>query len=386
MTVDSLNRFAAQKLEQLTATSLHRKLVPTRALTAGVVHRDDRELVSFASNDYLGLCRHRETTAANLAATRAAGTGSGASRHVTGEHPLYGKLERALAAFKGTEDAVVFGSGYLANIGIVPALIGRDDLIVIDELCHSCLYAGATLARAKVVTFEHNDASSAAALIDRHRANHPRCLILTEGVFSMDGDRAPLRDLLDIAARTDAWLMVDDAHGVGVVENGRGSVIDNGRPLAIPLQMGTLSKAVGAYGGYLCTSRDVADLIRNRARSLIYTTALPPGVLAAALKGIEIIASDAELVAKPLENAQRFAALCALPPPQSAIVPILLETPERALEASRQLEQQGYLAVAIRPPTVPEGTARLRCAFSATHTLEQVEGLAAAMTQVLATL
>ena len=258
--------------------------------------------------------------------------------------------------------------------------------VVIDELCHSCLYAGATLARAKVVTFEHNDASSAAALIDRHRADHPRCLILTEGVFSMDGDRAPLRDLLDIAARTDAWLMVDDAHGVGVVENGRGSVIDNGRPLPIPLQMGTLSKAVGAYGGYLCTSRDVADLIRNRARSLIYTTALPPGVLAAALKGIEIIASDAELVAKPLENAQRFAALCALPPPQSAIVPIPLATPERALEASRRLEQRGYLAVAIRPPTVPEGTARLRCAFSATHTPEQIEGFAVAIRDVLAAL
>jgi 8-amino-7-oxononanoate synthase len=386
MTADSLNRFAAQKLAQLTATSLHRELVPTRALTAGVVHRDDRELISFASNDYLGLCRHQETTAANLAATRAAGTGSGASRHVTGEHPLYGKLERALAAFKGTEDAVVFGSGYLANIGIVPALIGRDDLIVIDELCHSCLYAGATLARAKVVAFEHNDAGSAAALIDRHRADHPRCLILTEGVFSMDGDRAPLRDLLDIAARTDAWLMVDDAHGLGVVENGRGSVIDNGKPLPIALQMGTLSKAVGAYGGYLCTSRDVADLIRNRARSLIYTTALPPGILAAALKGIEIIASDAELVAKPFENARRFSALCALPPPQSAVVPILLETPERALEASRRLEQQGYLAVAIRPPTVPEGTARLRCAFSATHSPEQVEGFAAAMRHVLATL
>jgi 8-amino-7-oxononanoate synthase len=150
--------------------------------------------------------------------------------------------------------------------------------------------------------------------------------------------------------------------------------------------MGTLSKAVGAYGGYLCTSRSVAGLIRNRARSLIYTTALPPGVLAAALKGIEIIASDSTLVAKPLANAQRFAALCALPPPQSAIVPILLETPERALEASQRLEQRGYLAVAIRPPTVPEGTARLRCAFSAMHTPEQVEGFAAAMTDVLATL
>jgi 8-amino-7-oxononanoate synthase len=383
MTDDSLNRYAAQKLDELASKRLRRELVPTRSLDGRVVCRNDRELVSFASNDYLGLSRHPATIAASLAATRQAGAGAGASRHVTGDHPLYTRLERALAELKGTEDAVVFGSGYLANVGVIPSLVGRDDLIVMDELCHSCLFAGATLARSRTLIFAHNDVDAAAALIERHRAEHPRCLVLTEGVFSMDGDRAPLAALLEIARRNDTWLMTDDAHGLGVVEGGRGSAFSHGRPLPIPLQMGTLSKAVGAYGGYLCTSRTVADLIRNRARSLIYTTALPPGVLAAALKGIEIIRSDTELVARPLANARRFAELLGMDAPASPIIPVVLETPERALEASRRLEEAGFLVVAIRPPTVPEGTARLRCAFSALHTDDDVRAFASAAGRII---
>jgi len=386
MSEDSLTRFATEKLEQLDERELLRALVPTRALEGAVITRNERELVSFASNDYLGLSRHPETIAASLAATRKAGTGAGASRHVTGEHPLYRKLERALAALKGTEDAVVFGSGYLTNLGVIPALAGKRDLIVLDELCHSCLFAGAALAGSKVVRFKHNDVDSAATLVDRYRAEHRHCLILTEGVFSMDGDRAPLGPLLALARRADAWLMTDDAHGFGVVGNGRGSAFCDGKALPVPLQMGTLSKAAGAYGGYLCTSRPVAQLIRNRARSLIYTTGLPAGVLAAAAKGVEIIATDPERVAKPLANARLFAELRGMPEPASPIVPIMLGTPARALAASRRLEDAGFLVVAIRPPTVPEGTARLRCTFSALHTHAQVAALAVAMGSVLADL
>jgi len=384
MSEDSLNRFATEKLEQLAERSLLRELVPTRALQGAVISRGARQLVSFASNDYLGLARHPETIAASLAATREAGTGAGASRHITGEHPFYRRLERALAALKGTEDAVVCGSGYLTNVGVIPALLGKQDLIVMDELCHSCLFAGATLAGSKVVRFKHNDVDSAASLIDRYRAEHRHCLLLTEGVFSMDGDRAPLGRLLELARQTDAWLMTDDAHGLGVVGNGRGSAFCDGKSLAVPLQMGTLSKAAGAYGGYLCASRAVADLIRNRARSLIYTTGLPAGVLAAALKGVEIIATDSARVAKPLANARLFAELRGMPEPASPIVPVMLGTPARALEASRRLEDAGFLVVAIRPPTVPEGTARLRCTFSALHTHAEVAALAAAMSSVFA--
>ena len=202
----------------------------------------------------------------------------------------------------------------------------------------------------------------------------------------MDGDLAPLSELLASAQRHDAWLMTDDAHGLGVVGGGRGSGFADGVPLEIPLHMGTLSKAVGTYGGYVCTSRAVADLLRNRARSLIYTTGLPPGVVAAATKALEIIACDHALVAKPLANAAAFATALRIPEPQSAIVPIVLGTPERAVQASAALEELGFLVVAIRPPTVPEGTARLRVTFSAAHSAEDVEGLAGAMTAVLAEL
>lgn len=381
---ETLNLYAAQKLASLERAELRRALSATIRGPGTRVSRGARKLVSFACNDYLGLSHHPEVIAASCEATREFGAGGGASRHISGNHPLYTALERSLAAIKGTEDAVVFGSGYLANVGVIPALVGRQDLILIDELCHSCLYAGATLARCPVMTFPHNDAARLDATLAEHRCEYRHCLVLTEGVFSMDGDRAPLADLLATARRHDAWLMTDDAHGLGVLGNGRGSAVVDGKALPIPLQMGTLSKAVGAYGGYLCASHTVIELIRNRARSLIYTTALPPGILAAASKALEIIGRDHELVGKPLAHARIFAASRGIPEPASAIIPIVLGTPARALQASRALEDRGYLVVAIRPPTVPAGTARLRCAFSASHDLGDVTGLAAAMDAVLA--
>jgi 8-amino-7-oxononanoate synthase len=380
---ESLNRYVNEKLAGLETRDLRRTLHTTTRAHGARARRGTSDLISFACNDYLGLSQHPDVIEASCAATRTFGTGAGASRHVTGNHSLYAPLEQHLASLKGTDDAVVFGSGYLANIGVIPALVGPADLIVMDEHCHSCLFAGAKLAGSRIVQFRHNDADEAEAAIARHRAQHRHCLVLTEGVFSMDGDRAPLAELLAGARRYDAWLMTDDAHGLGVVGNGRGSGIAADEPIGIPLQMGTLSKAVGAYGGYVCTSRTVAEFLRNRARSLIYTTALPPGVVAAATKALEIIASDKALVAKPLAAARRFAAIRSMPEPDSPIIPILLETPARALEASRALEGRGFLVIAIRPPTVPEGTARLRCAFSAGHSQADVDGLAAALDEVL---
>jgi len=382
----SLEAFAASKLEKLQSENLRRTLSPTTRSDGGKILRGGKELISFACNDYLGLSLHPEVIEAACRATRDFGAGAGASRFVSGNHPLHRELEERLADIKGTEDAVVFGSGYLTNIGVVPALVGPEDLIIIDEHCHSCLFAGTVLARSRVLTFAHNDVGQAGELLRSERRRHRHCLVLTEGVFSMDGDRPRLDELLASAIAHDAWLMTDDAHGLGVLGNGRGSAIEGGAALQIPLQMGTLSKAVGAYGGYLCTSHSVAELIRNRARSLIYTTGLPPGTLAAAGKALEIIGSDAELVAKPLANARLFAKRRGQPEAQSAIVPILLGTPERALSASRNLEDLGYLVVAIRPPTVPAGTARLRCAFSAMHAESDVEDLAAAIDRVLSSL
>jgi len=377
--VTALDQFAAQKLRDLEARQLRRSLIDT-ARTDGIhVLRNGRRLVSFSCNDYLNLSHHPQVKAAASAALERYGTGAGASRLVTGNHPLFAALESRLARLKGADAACVFGSGYLANAGIVPALIGRDDLVLIDELAHACLWAGARLARANVLAYRHNDVEHAAALLAEFRPQHANTLIATDGVFSMDGDLAPLPNLATLAARHDAWLMVDDAHGLGVVGGGRGARFAHAALPDIPLQMGTLSKAAGGYGGYLCASRAVIDLIANRARSFVYSTGLPPATVAAASAALDIIAGDPDLTAKPLRNARRFTRAAGLPDAQSAIVPVILGKAEQALTASRRLEEEGFLAVAIRPPTVPDGTARLRFAFTAGHADADIDRLAALM-------
>lgn len=374
--MESLDRFARAKLDSLSSRRLRRTLRETAPCGPVRVRREGRRLVSFCGNDYLNLSQHPAVKRAAMEATERWGAGAGASRLVTGNHPLFAALERRLAALKGSEDACVFGSGYLANLGIVPSLAGKGDLILTDELSHACLRAGAALSGARIEIFRHNDLGHLAALLAAHRAAHGHALLLTDGVFSMDGDRAPVAALGEIAAAHDAWLMTDDAHGIGVVGGGRGSSFADGARAAVPLQMGTLSKAVGSYGGYLCASRPVVDLIRTRARPFIYSTGLPPGAVAASIASLDLIANEPALVAQPLRKAALFCARLDRPPPESCIVPVLLGTPDRALAASRLLEGEGFLVTAIRPPTVPEGTARLRLTFSAGHDDADVERLA----------
>lgn len=345
--------------------------------------RGGRNLISFCCNDYLGLTQHPKVKAAAIEATQMFGAGAGASRLVTGNHLHYRTLETRLAEFKGTEAACVFGSGYLVNAGVIPCFVGKEDLIIADELSHACLFSGSSLSGATVMRYTHNDVGELKDLLDAHRHKHPHCLILTEGVFSMDGDMAPLPEISDLALAHDAWLMCDDAHGIGVIgEGGRGSAFAHGQPVNIPLQTGTLSKAIGAYGGYICGSRPVIDLIKNRARTLIYTTGLPPATIAAALTALDIIRNDARLRAAPLAKARMFCAALGLPEAESSIVPIIIGSAADALAASRRLEDQGYLVTAIRPPTVPDGMARLRITFSAMHRDEDVMGLVAAVRQL----
>ena len=382
MSEESLKEFARAKLEVLRGQNLLRTLIATERRPRTGTRQQSRDLVSFACNDYLGLSHHPAVIEASREATLTHGAGAGASRLITGNSPLYATLESALAKIKGTGDAVVFGSGYLANVGIVPTLAARQDLILMDEFCHACLFAGATLARCRTIRYRHKDTDHLSELLDEHRSAHRHCLVLTDGVFSMDGDRAPVDELLAICESHDAWLMTDDAHGLGVIENGRGSGFVDGRAVPVPLQMGTLSKAVGAYGGYLCTSSEVAELIRNRARSLHYTTGLPPGTLAAATAALELIATDRSLVNKPLAQARRFAARLGLDPPESPIVPIVLGDARRTVKAAEALRERGFLVAAIRPPTVPEGTARLRLTFSAEHRNDDVDRLAAAINEI----
>jgi 8-amino-7-oxononanoate synthase len=286
---------------------------------------------------------------------------------VTGNHPLHAELETRLAALKETQAACVFGSGYLANLGIVPALVGKNDLILIDELAHACLFAGARLSGAHVEIFRHNDAAHAEMLLAARRRKHAHAMLLTDGVFSMDGDVAPLALLGEICAQHDAWLMSDDAHGLGVLAQGRGSSFVLGTKAQVPLQMGTLSKALGSYGGYLCASKPIVDLIKTRARTLIYSTGLPPSALAAALAALGVIAAEPGLCELPLAKARLFCRRLGLPEPQSQIVPLIIGDADATLAASKRLEDAGFLVVAIRPPSVPSGTARLRLAFTVAH-------------------
>lgn len=379
MSGPSLDEFARQKLRSLERRNLRRELATTDRRGGVIVERDGRRLISFSCNDYLGLATDPATIAAAVAATEQFGAGAGAARLITGSHSLYRDLEQRLAGIKGTEDAVVFGSGYLANIGLIPVFAGEPDLILVDALAHSSLLTGASLSGATVVTTPHNDMAALAKTLASRRSAHRHCLILTEGVFSMDGDLAPLPELAALALEHGAWLMTDDAHGLGVVGGGRGSGFAHGAPVAVPLQMGTLSKAVGAYGGYLCASREVCELVRNRARSFVYSTGLPPGTVAAAAKALEIIATDADRVRRPLALAREFTVTLGMPPAQSAIVPLVIGANDVALAASAALLEAGLLVAAIRPPTVPVGTARLRFTFSAAHSVDDLAAVIAAL-------
>lgn len=380
---DTLTRFAREKIAGLQAKNLDRTLKPTHRIDGVWVERDGRRLMSFSCNDYLGLSHHPAVKAAAVAAIGLYGAGAGASRLVTGDHPLFGKLESRLAVLKGAEAACVFGSGYLANLGIIPTFAGPGDLVLVDELAHACIWAGAKLSGAGVVAFRHNDVADLASKLGAGRRLAGRALIATDGVFSMDGDIAPLDVISGLAQTYNAWLLVDDAHGLGVLGGGAGTA--RLFPQAhIDLHMGTLSKAAGGYGAYVCATRPVIELIKMRARTLVYTTGLPPACVAGAIAALDVIAEEPALVAAPLAKARRFTRALGLPDAQSAVVPIILGAAETAMAAAADLETQGLLVAPIRPPTVPEGTARLRVAFTAGHPDDAVDRLAAGVRPWLA--
>lgn len=364
---------AAVRLAMLEERGLRRQLAPTERLAQGAVMRGGQPMISFSDNDYLGLSRHPRVIEAAIAATRKYGTGAGAARLITGDNPLNSELEARLAAVKRLPAARVFGSGYLANAGAIPALVGAGDLIVMDELCHASMHAGARLSGARIQMFAHNSAAAALqCLQERDATSH--ALLLTETVFSMDGDLAPLAELAQIARETGAWMMTDDAHGLGVVEQ------DN----PAPIQMGTLSKAAGGYGGYVAGPAAFIDLLTSRARTFVYATGLPPGVLASALTALDLMESQPELGKRALANARLFGALIGAEDVASAIVPVPYGEADVAMRASATLASQGFLVTAIRPPTVPEGTARLRFTFSADHQEADIRRLAALVLETLA--
>ena len=374
---DSLDQFAQAKLDRLEAKGLLRRLTVTERTGPIEILRGGRKLISFSCNDYLNLSQHPAVKQAAKDAIDRLGVGSGASRLVTGDHPLLPELESRLARLKGTEACAVMGSGFLTNTGVIPTLVTEGDLVLADEWSHACIIVGGRLSKADQHLFRHNDLHHLRALLEKHRVAHRRCLIVTDGVFSMDGDLAPVHELASLAKEYDAWLMTDDAHGIGVVgAGGRGSTFADGTKAEVDLQMGTLSKAVGGYGGYLCASKPVIDLMKTRCRTLVYSTGLPPATVAAAIAALDIIESDPEYAARPLKKAQRFTRRLGLPLAESPIVPILLGDAARTMAAQKTIEDAGYLVVGIRPPTVPEGTARLRLTFTAEHSDADIDKLA----------
>ena len=375
----SLEDVARGKLAELESERLRRGTVPTPRGPGAVVWRAGRRLLSFSSNDYLGLSQHPAVKQAAVAALLEHGTGAGALRLISGNHPLYADLEERLARFEGMEAALVFGSGYLANLGTIPALIGPQDLFLADELSHACVHGGGRQSRAVQRRFRHNDLADCERLLREERPRRRRCLIATDAVFSMDGDRAPLAELAELARTHDAWLLADDAHGLGLLGGGVESPL---HATGVDLLIGTLSKALGGYGGFVCASRPVVELLVNRARTLIYSTGLPPATLAGAVAALEVVTADPELRRQPVARARLFAEALGLPPPPSAIVPLVLGDAGSALEASEALAEAGFLVVAIRPPTVPAGTARLRFSFSAHHSDGDVRAVAQAVEQL----
>ena len=364
-----------KKLSDIENLSQKRHIVNTIRKNNSLVTRNKKKLISFSCNDYLGLSQNSEVIEAGIRAIKKYGAGSGASRLVSGNNFIYDKLEQLLASFKNGEAACVFGSGYLTNTGVIPALTTNKDLLIFDELSHSSTNIGIKLSRSKAIKFKHNDMNHVEELLKQHRKKYISCFLLSEGVFSMDGDRGKIKELAYLANKYDASIILDDAHGFGVLGKGRGSQYELNPIPEILIQIGTLSKAIGSYGGFVVAPKAVIELLQNKARSLIYTTALPPNILASAIKSLEIIKRKKTLVNKPLDNAKLFCKLAGLPEPESSIITIILKSENKAIEASELLEKYGYYISAIRPPTVPVNTSRLRLTFSASHRKKDIKNL-----------
>ena len=367
-----------RRLNELAAQHLTRDLTPILPGVGPMVEVAGRQILLLASNDYLGLASHPEVIQASIEATQRFGAGAGASRLVSGSLPPHQDLESALAQFKGTEAALTFSSGYLANIGTIPALIGRDGLILADRLCHASLIDGCRLSTADFRIYRHNDVSHLQSLLaKRRKARHT--LIVTDGLFSMDGDLAPLPELSRLAQDYEADLYIDDAHGTGVMgPQGRGTAEHFGIEKQIPFQMGTLGKAFGSSGAYLAGPSTLIRYLINTSRSFIFTTAPPPSSVAAVTAALRIIQREPERRARLWANRERlFSGLTrlgfSLSPSVSPIMPILVGNAETALSFAEHLLAEGLYAPAIRPPTVPESTSRIRVTVTSEHHPDHID-------------
>ena len=378
----------SKRLEKIRHDGLYRSLRSVDRTTPQVLV-EDRQALLFCSNNYLGLAEHPALAQAAADAALQYGTSSAASRLVSGNQTLHELLETKLAAWKGTEAALLFNSGYAANTGIIAALAGRGDIIFSDRLNHASIIDGALLSGARLIRYPHNDTRALARLLEQHQSDGLR-LIVTDGVFSMDGDIAPLQGIADLAELHQALLMVDDAHAGGVLgQQGRGSVDFCGVAGRVAIQMGTFGKALGSFGAYAACSRLVRDYLINRSRSLIFSTSLPPAVLAASAAAVELVQTEEgqQLRQRLTDNSCLLRSIlqqagCTVPDGSTPIVPVLLGDAETTTRFSIRLLEEGVFVQGIRPPTVPKGTSRLRCTVMASHSPDQIQQAAAAIIRV----
>lgn len=375
-----------QSLVTIHRADWYRSVKTIQGLPGAIAQLEGREVINFASNNYLGLAGDDRLIQAAISATKEFGTGSTGSRLLSGHRELHQELERAIASLKQTESALVFSSGYLANLGAIAAIVGKRDLILSDQYNHSSLKSGAILSGATVINYPHTDVETLKSQLEKQRLRYRRCLILTDSVFSMDGDLCPLPILVELAEQFNCMLLIDEAHATGVFGvTGAGCVEHFGAHQHQSIQVGTLSKALGSLGGYVAGSTALIDFLRNRANSWIYTTALTPADTAAALSAINIVQQEPERRQRLWRNVNYLKQLIAqsklkLLPSKSPILCFQLESAAEALLIGQQLKTSGIFAPAIRPPTVP--TSRIRISLMATHEFTHIERLVEAMSYI----
>jgi glycine C-acetyltransferase len=375
--------YLTEQLNELKARGTHFNLRVLEDEQAPECTFDGKKVINLASNNYLGLTTHPKLREAALAATRKYGVGSGAVRTIAGTMKIHMELEEKIARFKNVEACVVFQSGFTANAGTVSAVLGKEDLIISDELNHASIIDGCRLSRAKILVFRHKDLAHAEEQLASVKNQAGRKLLITDGVFSMDGDIGPLPGLCDLAEKYGAIMMVDDAHASGVLgRNGRGTVDHFQQHGRVDIQVGTLSKAIGALGGYVCGTRDLIDYLYHRARPFLFSTSHPPAVAATCIAAFDVLEQEPERIEKLWENTRFWKKELGLlgfdiggrttPASETPITPILIGDGGRTMEFSRELFKEGVLGTGIAFPTVPEGKARVRTIMTATHTREEL--------------
>jgi 8-amino-7-oxononanoate synthase len=370
--------FFRDEIRDLKKKGLYRELRTIEGEQDRSVVMNGKRVLMFSSNNYLGLANHPGLKKASVDAALCYGTGSGGSRLISGNMEVHRTLEKEIALFKGTDRALLFSSGYHANVGAISALTGEGDLILSDELNHASIVDGCRLSRAEVRIYTHANMNSLKEIL-RRSSRFKKRLIVTDSVFSMDGDIAPLPDIADLAEKYSALVMVDDAHGTGVLgEKGKGVIEHFGLGGRVEIQMGTLGKALGSFGAYIAGSEDLIHYLANKARSFLYTTALPPSVCGSALAALKILGEGPRLISQLRHNATYFREGLRdlgypIPEGETPIIPLVFGDPSVTMEMAQRLFDEGVYVQGIRPPTVPDGTSRLRITLMATHTKKQLD-------------